>query len=108
MYNLFEKTSLIAALVIIAVGLSSSVSALPSAYIGNNQDVETVNNQPKGNNPEYSSGMGQADFYLTTPSDDYQDTAPMSSVPEPATIALLAIGLTALGLHRRRQRKSSD
>jgi hypothetical protein len=61
-----QKTTMMLSLVFALIVISTSVSALPSAYLGGGSDVETWNNWP-GGNMDYTSGQTFADYYGAAP-----------------------------------------
>lgn len=69
-------------------------------------DVRTVlkasaNSYGSGPTPSASAGVGYAEIWLVS------DAVPMTTVPEPATVALLAVGLAMVGAGALRRRRGA-
>jgi hypothetical protein len=94
---------------------ASEGTAAPQDLFEESLDEESVeealNDLPQDDGGEGTSGTGVDDLLLDTrslPNDPVDDPGPiggsqMTQVPEPGTLALLTLGLGALGFGRRRR-----
>ncbi|MDH3891761.1 MAG: PEP-CTERM sorting domain-containing protein [candidate division Zixibacteria bacterium] len=104
----FTKYSSIATIIILIATVSSSFG-FPAPHTNLGGDVENINQWTNGGYGDFhSNGPMGADLYKTSSATDEPPTDAVTSVPEPATIALMIAGLIGIGLlQRHRQNKTT-